>query len=550
MFRLVLALSWLRLVSSSSWSALNDSLDGSLFSARPLALPCFSSFNNTPVHPDPSACALLQQNYSNATYKSSLYPNTMQPEWGTCMTTHSQCLLDYTDPTNPLAFLDASCDQGSISPYYIDVRSPQDVLTAFSFANATGIPLSIKNSGHDYKGRSNIPSSLALWMTYNASFVPEGCPSSQSYNTITTGAGNNFQDLYAFADQNNVTLIGGYAQTVGASGGWVMGGGHSVLSPVYGLGIDRVLQFLVVTPSGLTLTANSCQNTDLFWALRGGGGGTFGVVLESTHRVEGRLSMQVASLSMNATSTNMRAYYEILVNNSMQWASEGWGGHIVDSAINYVTPLLSLAEAQASMEPIASYVTSQGGSVVIETMDSWYDYFEKYVVPTQESVARLLAIGSRLMPQSVFISPTLSSQLVDLLLTFPLVYIPVVGPVLYNETAANETSATPAWRDSLWHVNTGLMWYFNTSTADVNANFGLVHNYTLAMTEIAPDSGAYLNEGDVYQSDHETAFWGDNYSELLSIKQKYDPWGLLDCWQCVGWKGHSNKDFECYFPSP
>jgi len=49
----------------------------------------------------------------------------------------------------------------------------------------------------------------------------------------------------------------------------------------FGLGADRALQFKVVTPSGEFLTANECQNTDLWFALRGGGGGTFGVVLET-----------------------------------------------------------------------------------------------------------------------------------------------------------------------------------------------------------------------------------------------------------------------------
>lgn len=66
-----------------------------------------------------------------------------------------------------------------------------------------------------------------------------------------------------------------------------------MLSPVFGLGVDRVLQFSLITPDGEFRIANACQNDDLFWALRGGGGGTFGVVLEVSYKAERRFPLQV-----------------------------------------------------------------------------------------------------------------------------------------------------------------------------------------------------------------------------------------------------------------
>lgn len=68
------------------------------------------------------------------------------------------------------------------------------------------------------------------------------------------------------------------------------------MSPVYGLGVDRVLEIDIVTPDGQVRTANSCQNSDLFWALRGGGGSTFGVVLKATYKVEEQVALQVCVL--------------------------------------------------------------------------------------------------------------------------------------------------------------------------------------------------------------------------------------------------------------
>ena len=61
-------------------------------------------------------------------------------------------------------------------------------------------------------------------------------------STDATQSGVMWQDAYEFADAHNVTIVGGYAQSVGASGGWLMGGGHSVLSTHFGLGVDRVVR--------------------------------------------------------------------------------------------------------------------------------------------------------------------------------------------------------------------------------------------------------------------------------------------------------------------
>ena len=84
--------------------------------------------------------------------------------------------------------------------------------------------------------------------------------------------------------QENVLVVGGNALTVGAAGGYLQGGGHSAMSPLYGLAVDNTLEMDVVIADGTLLTVNSCTNEDLFWALRGGGGGTFGIVTRVVHK--------------------------------------------------------------------------------------------------------------------------------------------------------------------------------------------------------------------------------------------------------------------------
>jgi FAD/FMN-containing dehydrogenase len=74
--------------------------------------------------------------------------------------------------------------------------------------------------------------------------------------------------LYDAAAVRNLMIVGGSSLTV-AVGGYLTAGGHSPLSPLYGLGADYVLELEVVTANGELLVANECKNKNLFWAIRG-----------------------------------------------------------------------------------------------------------------------------------------------------------------------------------------------------------------------------------------------------------------------------------------
>lgn len=111
---------------------------------------------------------------------------------------------------------------------------------------------------------------------YHSSFTPSGC-SSAGIPSVELAAGVQFAQAYKFADDNGKEIVGGDCSRVGAAGGWLQGGGHGALTPRFGLGVDNTLQWEIVTADGVLKIANACQNKDLFWALRGGGGGTWGV---------------------------------------------------------------------------------------------------------------------------------------------------------------------------------------------------------------------------------------------------------------------------------
>lgn len=184
----------------------------------------------------------------------------------------------------------------------MDVANVSHIQAGIRFAKDFGLPLVVKNTGHDYKGRSSGPGSLALWthnlqpdIVLSQNFTPSGCDTGAG-KAVTYGAGQQWEGLYEFGEANDIFLVGGADLTVGAAGGWLLGGGHGFLTPMFGLGTDNVLQIKAVLPNGTYITANRCQNKDMFFALRGGGGSAFGVVVEVTSRAWDTRRVQVGRL--------------------------------------------------------------------------------------------------------------------------------------------------------------------------------------------------------------------------------------------------------------
>lgn len=134
--------------SSDIWSTLNRSVHGRLHAASPLALPCFSSYNAKPVQADPGACSSVQRDYTSALFRTQFFAGYMNTPDEICASSAGEeCLLDNLHPSDPLAYTNKTCNQGSVLDHYIDVQEPIDVIEAFEFAKTNGIRLSIKNSG-------------------------------------------------------------------------------------------------------------------------------------------------------------------------------------------------------------------------------------------------------------------------------------------------------------------------------------------------------------------------------------------------------------------
>jgi hypothetical protein len=157
-------------VTASQWTSLNESVSGRLHPNYPLGLSCYINYNNgykthvqAEAHsPNLAQCSILEQNRTTGTYLAKQPGGYLYGDISFCQAKGQGCPLRYSSPDSPLP-IPGVCYQGAVPNYYIDVRKVSDVQKGLAFASAHHLPLVIKNTGHDHKGRSAGPNSLALW---------------------------------------------------------------------------------------------------------------------------------------------------------------------------------------------------------------------------------------------------------------------------------------------------------------------------------------------------------------------------------------------------
>lgn len=151
------------------------------------------------------------------------------------------------------------------------VRSTADVQRCVAFANRYGLAVAPRAGGHSYVGASAANRSLVLDVRdmSGVSYAASGI--------VTVGAGARLYHVHEALAARGRSIPTGTCPTVGAAG-LTLGGGIGVESREHGLTSDRLVGATVVLPSGRIVAASARQNTDVFWALRGGGGGAVGIV--------------------------------------------------------------------------------------------------------------------------------------------------------------------------------------------------------------------------------------------------------------------------------
>ncbi|KAK3386798.1 hypothetical protein B0H63DRAFT_447702 [Podospora didyma] len=553
--------------SQRQWARLNETLDGRLVAPVPPGAVCHAGW---PTY-SPDQCPAVQAAWLRYTFHDASLVSTYQSQFS-----NDTCLPDPKYPCSAAGYPDYVINATSAQHVKIGLEfgQPQDmtILRRLSeLARKNHVRLVVRGSGCDFIGRSNAPNSLSIstrnikGIVFNpTSFRPRGCRLGIVGPSITAGGGSQMAELYLATDKHGQTIVGAGGDTVGL-GGYITGGGHGLLAPRYGLAADNVLEMEVVTPHGDIVVANECQNQDLFWAMRGGGGSTFGVMTSVTMRTfpTPPIVYMTAAIITNASDDSIFDAATYVVSQFPYLEAQGVSGYSflqTDTAdpfdpsgsgprVNLYLLAMALQDTQeaaavdAVWNPVFAHVNATWPRMSVVKMVRAYPSFAAWYAANNDTnpTGADHWSGSRLVDAATLQGnaagglPALRDALRAMAQGSGYV-LPFLlsGKGVWNATPrGGGDSAVPAWRKALAHITTGLDFEpLNTtaraiSTAMMDKKLGPIRALT-------PHMGAYMNEVYNFEPDFQRQFWGDNYPRLLRIKRELDPDDVLWCTPCVG----------------
>jgi FAD/FMN-containing dehydrogenase len=481
----------------------------------------------------------------------------------------------------------------SPSVYAARVRSTEDVVAAVNFAREKRLRLVIKGGGHSYLGTSNAANSLLIWthemngITLHDAFVPKECDATHAPQpAVTVETGARWLQVYnAVTTRGGRYVQGGGCTTVGV-GGFISGGGFGSFSKRFGMGAAGLLEGEIVTADGGVLTVNECNHPDLFWAIKGGGGGTFGVLTRLTLRTRelpetfgiafGRIKANTDEAFRDLIARAIRFYAKALFNPN--WGEQlGFGR---DNALNIhkVFQGLTQTEAESVWAPFLAEIAAAPDRFTIDAplsiiaMPARHFWDPAYLAAEHPTLIRRDDRPDA-PPENIFNAGD-GNEVGFFLHGYRSTWLPtsLLTDAEQPKLADAIFAASRQWSINL-HFNKGLA---GASAEDIAAarntamNPNVVDAFALAiigaaeppafpglpghepdldaaragaaavtasmakLQKVAPTPGSYLNETDYFEADWKESFWGPNYPRLAAVKKRYDPDGLFFTHHGVG----------------
>jgi FAD/FMN-containing dehydrogenase len=424
-------------------------------------------------------------------------------------------------------------------------------------------------------------------------FVAEGC-SDVAQPAISLGAGAVWLQAYRAAAEAGRYVQGGGCLTVGVAG-LIQSGGFGSFSKRFGLAAAGLLEAEIVTADGAVLIANACSHPDLFWALKGGGGGSFGVVTRltlRTHPLPTLLGGVFAAVKAKSDGAYRRLIERFVAFYRERLFNPTWGEQVAlrpdnTLAVSMVFQGIDAAAAGAAWRPFFEAIAGQPDDfavvqppvvAAVPARNFWNTAWMKANAPDlllgddrpgapdgdvfwrsnlNEAGWYLHAYESVWLPETL-IDPASQPRLVDALFAGSRRWRiglhfnkGLAGGPAENRTAARDAATNPAAADAFALAISaaegppafpGIAGH-EPDPAVARRNAGNVAAAMDPLRRLVPDHGSYVSESSFFEADWRGAFWGVNYPRLRAIKDRYDPEGLFFVHHGVGSEDWSPDGF-------
>lgn len=325
---------------------------------------------------------------------------------------------------------------------------------------------------------------------------------------------------------------------------------------------DRVLSLEVVLPDGTFVSADPKNNPDLFFALRGGGGGTWGVVTSMVLRAypDEQIAALTYDFGTGVAEETFWAGIDALWSYFTTWPEAGVWSYFTISCTDTVdcsiamNPQLGVGmtvdQLKTQTEPFLANLTALGINVTANYTQyaGYLDMFEG-VWPTSTSTCSYWYwhSTSRLFPRSNWADEAALAHQSAVIRNTTQTRGQYVG---YNVApAGNQDNAVkPAWREVLMFGQADVVYGAEYMVEDIAAANREMVEALQPWRDITP--GTYLNEADINEPDFQQSFYGAHYDRLYALKQQLDPWGLFYGIGAVGSEDYcTTGQLPCY-PTP
>lgn len=389
----------------------------------------------------------------------------------------------------------------------------QDVVNAILWARKQQLPFRVRGGGHSYEAFSLVDGGLVIDVSglLNLQINRES-------STARIGAGFRLLPLYEALWNQRVTIPGGTCPTIGVSG-LTLGGGYGLLSRLLGMTCDNVLEVEMVTAQGKIIRANDSQHSNLFWACRGGGDGSFGVITSFTFRVHP--IEDVARYRMTWDFADL----EKVVRYWQTWAPH------TDARLTSL--LLLPAQNQGDLRSDGVFVGSEQElrQIMRPLQEATRPKTAEFHSTTWIEAARMFAgrpvKQAKFKHSSAYAYEPLSDAALDVLI-YNLQTAPGPTNLVAFDAYGGSISQVPTDATSFVHRKALFMIQYQSyweQDAEADKNIQWIEQFRKSMLPYT--HGAFRDYCDSMIPDWPAAYFGENFARLKKVKRMYDPENLF-----------------------